>query len=803
MIAFPLDFARPNTRRKQELAAILKEQVLNKVDRRAFIQLSTGAALAVSSRPLLADAQSPQITSHDGLVRVTGTNYTWEYSQPGDTFTLRDSQQRVVVRGDHQPAVVAAPTTSPSARLSVPDRPSGVIVKGNRVVLSYEAVNGSARLSVAWRFDNFGIWTEPITYDSPDAHEIVSLHYFAARESSHDGTRVLPALHASFYIVPGISESGAISPIQHNGVHLDESVQLGRGSVLPGLAQQWGLPVHYFAGFTTPYPGPERDLYTKAQSDAFACGLADLPGGDLFLQFHESACAPWIDYRGDIWHHLRTPGVVTLGATLLWTIAPGYYEAIAAYYDALAAAGVIKPKQSSPAKAAVTLTPEFCTWGAQRERDRTGAKFDEAFLSEIYADLKSSGMNAGLFSIDDKWEGSYGTLEHSATRLPHFEQFLAQVRADGRRIGMWAALMRCERPADLGLTLDHMLKQPDGKPFTAGDPPYYLLDFTQPVVAEVLEKAVRRFIRRYSPDVFKFDFGYELPALSVAAPKDMACAGERLMKRGLDVVITAMKQEKPDLVVMYYNLSPLFLDYFDLHSIDDLVLNFGDYDVEANRRIFFSSLMGRLGVPTYGSTGYDWATAPHIWFDSAAVGTIGSLNDFRGDEQGETGTPEIIARYNGIARILRPSTTFEILPIGGIPLAASLGAHARSWARFEGGNLVLLAWRPFGPDEESSLATNLNDPRIKDAVRSTAPVIVASRDSYAISRSSSLGIVFYGGGTIDIRRTHGTRAAIVSHYFGGATSATQAVIADGRLKFTVELRGKNADPLEWVEVSIS
>jgi hypothetical protein len=772
---------------------------LNKVDRRAFIQLSTGAVLAASSSPLLAEAQSPRIASQNGLVRVTGPNYTWEYYQPEDTFTLRDSQQRVVVHGSHQPAVVVAPAGSSSERLSTPGKPSGVRVDGTRVVISYEAVNHFARLSVTWRFDKDGIWTEPITYETRDTHDIVSLHYFAA----YDGSRPLPALHASFYVVPGISESGAISPIQHNGVHLDESIQLGRGSVLPGLAQQWALPVHYFAGFTTPYPGPERGLYTRAQSDAFACGLADLPGGDLFLQFHEAACGPWIDYRSDIWHHLRGPGPITLGATLRWTVASGYYEAIAAYYDSLVAAGIIKPKKPSPTKAAVTLTPEFCTWGAQRERDKTGAKLDEAFLNDIYGDLKSSGMNAGIFSIDDKWESSYGTLEHSATRLPHFEQFLAQVRADGRRIGMWAALMRCERPAELGLTLDHMLKQPDGKPFTAGDPSYYLLDFTQPVVAEVLDKAVRKFIRRYSPDVFKFDFGYELPALSVAAPKDMAYAGERLMKRGLDVVITAMKQEKPDLVVMYYNLSPLFIDYFDLHSLDDLVLNFGDYDVEANRRIFFSSLMGRLGVPTYGSTGYDWATAPHIWFDSAAVGTIGSLNDFRGDEQGEVGTPETIARYNGIARVLRSTTTFEIVPIGNIPIAASLGAHARSWARFEGGNLVLLAWRPYGPDEESPLATNLNDSRIKDAVRSLAPVIVASRDSYAITRSSSLGIVFYGGGTVDIRRTHGRNAAIVSHYFGGATIASSAVVVDGRLKFTLALHDADDHPIEWAEVNLS
>ena len=241
-----------------------------------------------------------------------------------------------------------------------------------------------------------------------------------------------------------------------------------------------------------------------------------------------------------------------------------------------------------------------------------------------------------------------------------------------------------------------MLKQPDGKPFVTshvGSPDYYLLDFTQPVVAQVLEQLVRKFMRRYKPDLFKFDFGYELPAVSVAAPQDKSYTGERLMQKGLEVVIKAMREENPDLVVMYYQLSPLFLDYFDLHSTDDLFLASGEYDLEANRRIYFSSLLGPLGIPTYGSSGYDWASAPNIWFDSAAVGTIGSLNDFRSDEESEGATPELVSKYNGVAKILRPTNTFEVLPLGTISQAPTFGAHARSWARFEGGEFLLFESR--------------------------------------------------------------------------------------------------------------
>ena len=60
--------------------------------------------------------------------------------------------------------------------------------------------------------------------------------------------------------------------------------------------------------------------------------------------------------------------------------------------------------------------------------------------------------------------GELRELEHSAERLPHFEQFLDQLRADGNRIGLWAALMRCEKPSEIGLTEDQMLKKADGTP---------------------------------------------------------------------------------------------------------------------------------------------------------------------------------------------------------------------------------------------------------------------------------------------------------------------------------------------------
>ena len=475
--------------------------------------------------------------------------------------------------------------------------------------------------------------------------------------------------------------------------------------------------------------------------------------------------------------------------------------------EGLLQAGVIHKSQPSAKKMAAALKPQFCTWTAQVDRNKAGGHQDEAFVTGIFEELKASGLKAGMLSIDDKWEGSYGNLQASADRFPHFEQFLDKVHEEGYLVGLWAALMRCEHPAEMGLTTEQMLKKPDGQPFVVGDgesyAKYYILDFTQPEVAKVLEDVARRFVRTYKVDLLKFDFGYEMPSVANAAPRDKRYTGERLMWKGLDVLIPAMRKENPDLVVMYYNLSPLFLNYFDLFSPDDLFENAGEYDVEANRRFFFSSLLGRLGVPTYSSTGYDWACAANIWFDAAAIGTIGSMNDLKDDEQGEGCTPELAARYNGLRHVLRPTVNFEILPLDYIPEAPTLGAHARTWARLEAGQLVLLAYRPPVPGDPRMLARQTDDPRVKGAVVCAMPVVVASRTGDGIASSGDLAMVPYGAGEVVLRRSLGTKAEIVSHYFGGEVTRSQAPIEDGELKVSAQERNAEGKPLEWIEVHIS
>ena len=773
------------------------------MNRRRFVQASTTAALALATRPVMA---APEPHASAGLITVRGANYCWQYNLTKDVLQLSDARERSVFSTPLQPAVVIARQGEPTSRIASPGKPTTPQISGNRLTLGYRDVNGEAGLQLVWRFEDESFWLDSILYRPAAGEDLVSLHLFASIAPQPQ-----PAFESSYLVVPGLLGSAALSPIINQNERLDTTVWLGRGSSVPGLNQQWALPVHYFAGFSMDSSKGQRDMLTSGRSQSFCCGLAALPAGDLFLSLRGSAASLAIDYRSDLWHHLHGPAELTLGCPLVFTLGEDDYEAIAAYYDTLLKAGIVRRKQPTPAQRETALRPQFCTWGAQIERHREGSGLDQGFLETLYQQMRDSGMQARLFSIDDKWEGTYGNLTHDANRLPHFESFLGRLRSDGMRIGLWAALMRCEHPAELGLNESQMLARPDGTPFRVdySGTHYYILDFTRPEVADVLTHLARRFMERYKPDLLKFDFGYELPALAEAAPFDKRFTGERLMQRGLEIVLPAMRAVNPDLVVMYYSLSPLLVEHFDLHSPDDLCVAIGEYQIEANRRFYFSSLLGLLGIPTYGSSGYDWASSPSIWFDAAAMGSIGSLNDFAGDELGLHATPEMIALYNGIAHCLRNSACFEILPIGAVTEAPTLGAHARSWARFEADELVLLAHRPadpgnlFPPQERSTSRNARRLKRAQIALQASMPVVVASGTADGIEHATKLALAACGSGEVLLRRASTQSATLLFHYLDGSTTKQTATVNDHLLRLSLPSHSSTHVPFEWLEITFA
>jgi hypothetical protein len=780
---------------------------LPEMDRRRFLQWSAASYLALSEE-LKANPAKPVQAAVDGdLVKAAGHEYAWTWHPETDQFRLLDRWGLEITTGKLQPVVVVE---SGGRRKAASGKALKPELEGNLVRIRYEGVNGSGLLSMAWRFEDEGFWLEPVVYESSVAEDVVSLHYFA----SAAGDTAQPMLQSHYFVLPGVSETSALSPILHSdfgGAKIDATFWVGRGwTGGPGILQAWGLPVHYFCGYhRSPYdyqrtpsvklpPVPPEQLLS-----AFCCGLAELPSGDLFLDSRNGLCSLIVSYRGDLWRHLRGPGRMTLGAKLFWTVGPNYYEAIRQYYRGLLRAGAIPKKINSPRKNAVALAPSFCTWGDQVARDQIPDNFDEPTLLEIYERMKASGINVKMFSIDGYWEGKYGSLRHSEERFPHFDDFLARLRADGRYVGLWSAFMRCEDPAEIGLKVEHMLRRPDGKPFfidygsnSANAKKFYILDITQPAVQRVVQELARRFIKRYQPDFVKFDFGYELPSLAAAAPQDMTWAGERLLFKAMEIIVKAMREVNPDIVVMYYSLSPLFIEYFDLHSPDDLGYCAGDFDLEANRRFFFSSLLGEIGMPTWGSSGYEWTTSPNIWFDSAAIGTLGSLGSFYGPDPDALATPARVAKYDGLSHALRSSETFSIIPVDAAYHGPARGAHISSWARMEKGEVVLVALRQHRWDGLKGSG------KYRELVSANASVVVASRDGQGISRAARLAIVPFGDGELMLKREFAETemADVTEHFFRGEPQTRTIELTGGELHLPLRERNQAGAFLEWIEV---
>jgi len=717
-------------------------------------------------------------------IQVSSPSYTWEWDAETDIFLLFDSHSRLISRARHRPLIIGGETSFDS-------NPSYQI-KDDRISIIYEATKSASRLTVSWSFKLDFISLEQLQYESSESQNIVQVVYFPEA----DGNTYKPSFYSHYAVVPGLCMSASISPVVDLHSKLSVTTVLGSGAMRgPGLTQQWGLPAHYFCTFNT--SDKWNAIGAKALQSGAACwGLAELPQGDFRLDIREIALSPVLNLRSDIWKHVNTPGALKLGFSFMITFGNNYHEAIRNYYKILQREKIISPKNSSQKKMEVMLSPQYNTWGVESSKAIKPEELTEEIVKDIFNKFKASGMKARTFVIDDKWEGQYGELKHDSDRFPNFEILLEDIRKQGYFIGLWAAFLRCQDPAALGLSESNLLQTPEGKPLWLDHQTsrYGIFDVTQPIVQKVLSERARQFIRRYKPDLIKFDFGYELPSLDISAPADLNWAGERLLKKGLEVVVSAMKEENPDLVIMYYGLSPLLIDYYDLHSPDDLVYCVGDYDLETNRRIFFSSLCGELGMPTYSSSGYDWESALDIWFDSAPSGTLGSLHCFDGDENGDLPKDEQIAKFNGLSAILRKQVIFQTYPIDVKWQGGLRAGFSPSWERMEDNKTVLLALRTHLFDGKPAVQT------YKDILYTNIMLVIASMTDDGISESNRLGIVPFGDGTCTIKRAMaGGTAKIIEHYFSGDKLEAQISCQNNQMEIDL-LQTRKDEILEWVEI---
>ncbi|TZF85834.1 hypothetical protein FW774_01820 (plasmid) [Pedobacter sp. BS3] len=185
-----------------------------------------------------------QITSDKGKVHVKALKYTWDWQSSNDQFSFYDSVGRRMATGTLQPAVVVN-----KGRGTTPYCSAGTVanveVKDNGVYISYKDVNGKSAINMVWRFDDRGVWQEPVEYRGQAGEDVVSLYYFSRTANNQAN----PGLYFSWLVEPGLSCSASVGPVQPMWSRINLDSWLGRGVTGDNtrMLQQWALPVHFFA----------------------------------------------------------------------------------------------------------------------------------------------------------------------------------------------------------------------------------------------------------------------------------------------------------------------------------------------------------------------------------------------------------------------------------------------------------------------------------------------------------------------------------------------------------------------------
>lgn len=709
----------------------------------------------------------PRIIDEGGAVSVEAGAYRWRWSSATDRTELRDAAGTLIVAHPLQP--VFEVTGAPSAGAGVY---AGHSAAGDTLDVTWTGANADARVALRVRFADTHIVFERTTYEPATAHAVVRYAWLA---EWRDGA-IAPAARAACCLVPGGRQDPeqAIFPLAEQ-----QRVRLSVGCFGMGLGtyhQQWALP-HYFAC-----------AWTNAGAAACA-GLASTPDGSVMVEMHEGAFSYEVTVRGDLWGHRAGPGAIVFDDPLVIAPGAGWYRAARAYFDALVADGYAMRRAAGDVPATAFL-PQYDTWGDQILRRAFLQWFEEPALRAIYAGVREAGFAARLFVIDDKWEGVYGSLEHDRERFPAFTGALDEIRDGGFGIGLWTAFPRCEDYEALGLDADAVLKDPQGRPHVVHERErsWFIFDPTNERAAAHLRERARHLVRAYRPALVKIDFGYEIPPPGVAGPADPSRGGERLFAEFLRVVAGAVKDEDPQITILYYCITPLFGDLIDQCGSDDLWMSRGQYDTGFARRAVLMSLCGAFGMVPYGSSGYDWRSIASIWFDTAVIGTPGVIAPLIGDEFRERPTAALVARYNGVARVTRAAPLFDVVFFDADLDDAAAGPAARSWGRTEGGRLVLVALR--GAVERPAHAPG--------AARAACHAIVAALGDGALADAAAVAVVPFSDGRVVIER--GGAGDATAHLFGGAT-APWPLERDGAataLDVTTEAAGV---PVEWIEVA--
>ncbi|HEY3185729.1 MAG TPA: hypothetical protein VGJ77_22990, partial [Gaiellaceae bacterium] len=310
-------------------------------------------------------------------------------------------------------------------------------------------------------------------------------------------------------------------------------------------------------------PAPLYLALTRDEADWLGLGVA-APVEDL--DFVQLAYVPGdrafhlvLDYEG----HTRVEGEFRAPALVLTPGVSNPYEGLRRHRDELAA------RRAAPAPRPRTSPdwwsePIFCGWGAQchlaiESGGRAGDFATQAVYDEFLDDLEREGVVPGTIVIDDKWQEAYGTNLPDPEKWPDLAGWIEDRHLRGQRVLLWWKAWDPE-----GLPPELCIRNPDRAP-VAFDP-------TNPQAREALRDSVTRMVApdAIGADGLKIDFTARTPSgRALTAHGDGW--GIALLHELLSLVYVAVKQAKPDALVITQTPHSGFVDVTDMIRLNDML----------------------------------------------------------------------------------------------------------------------------------------------------------------------------------------------------------------------------------------
>lgn len=526
-----------------------------------------------------------------------------------------------------------------------------------------------------------------------------------------------PDWQAAGYCIPG----GKEGPVQS----FFRSWDLGRSEIALGsFGPSMGAP--YSAAFPRPL------LFAAMGNDKgwVSFGAGSIPDAPLSMKLAGSrGCFEYV-YREDKWgvqqQEREWPGLLRI------TVGRSAYSAFAAYYASFDDHNALPCPNLGSAGI-------WNSWGMWRQ--------GQYAIPPLANFAQKTG--AHILVLDEGWESADGSGIPNRQRFGNLSSEMDSLRSKGLSAGFWQSLgWVADTSVSIGggiqLGAADLIVDQKGKPvktnwnFDPFGPANFCLDISSPRARDWLRQRTINLLREYKPRLLKLDFGYALPPPDIGVPRDPAIRGERYCAALIQLIAEAARSVDPNVLIMYYGISPLFLPLVNIVSLDDQ----GDlwYAAAAGHAEWsiWASLAGLKGVALSGSSGYRWEDDKDVVLNSIILGIPGAVLPSSPDHA------EAILRRWAANSWYRKTTIWQPRWYNSYPGGLDAPPQLKCWGREEiiGGKRCLTAL---------TLRGALADPgRSTEGIRWSGDWGIIAQDDADIEDSRSLVLIPFTPGRLSL-----------------------------------------------------